>query len=106
MILLIPLRREDWRPQRPGFRPGWTTIPVLVAGATTSHPFLGAGLRSGYCPHLRRATSETVAALGLVLLIRTVVLSPPLEVEIEGRWPWRRADAAEPRATPIRRPRR
>ncbi|MGK7867160.1 DUF1622 domain-containing protein [Falsiroseomonas sp. E2-1-a20] len=32
-------------------------------------------------------TLTTVAALGLVVLIRTV-LSLSLEVEIEGRWPW------------------
>ncbi|NKE45396.1 DUF1622 domain-containing protein [Roseomonas frigidaquae] len=34
-------------------------------------------------------TFETVATLGLIVLIRTV-LSLSLEVEIEGRWPWRR----------------
>jgi uncharacterized membrane protein len=41
-------------------------------------------------------TLETVLALGLVVLIRTV-LSVSLEVEIEGRWPWQRQDR-EPRA--------
>jgi uncharacterized membrane protein len=34
-------------------------------------------------------TLETVGALGLIVLIRTV-LSLSLEVEIEGRWPWQR----------------
>jgi uncharacterized membrane protein len=34
-------------------------------------------------------TFETVATLGLIVLIRTV-LSLSLEVEIEGRWPWHR----------------
>ncbi|NKC32856.1 DUF1622 domain-containing protein [Falsiroseomonas selenitidurans] len=36
-------------------------------------------------------TFESIATLGLVVLIRTV-LSLSLEVEIHGRWPWRRAD--------------
>jgi uncharacterized membrane protein len=35
---------------------------------------------------------ENLAILGLIVLIRTF-LSFSLEVEIEGRWPWRRADA-------------
>ena len=33
---------------------------------------------------------ENVAVLGLIVLIRTF-LSFSLEVEIDGRWPWRRA---------------
>jgi uncharacterized membrane protein len=33
---------------------------------------------------------ENVAVLGLIILIRTF-LSWSLEVEIEGRWPWKRA---------------
>ena len=33
---------------------------------------------------------ENVAVLGLIVLIRTF-LSFSLEVEIEGRWPWKRA---------------
>jgi uncharacterized membrane protein len=33
---------------------------------------------------------ENVAVLGLIVLIRTF-LSFALEVEIEGRWPWKRA---------------
>jgi uncharacterized membrane protein len=36
------------------------------------------------------ATLETVAVLGLLVLIRTF-LSWALVVEIEGRWPWRKA---------------
>jgi uncharacterized membrane protein len=35
---------------------------------------------------------ENLAILGLIVLIRTF-LSFSLEVEIEGRWPWRRAEA-------------
>jgi uncharacterized membrane protein len=38
---------------------------------------------------------ENVAVLGLIVLIRTF-LSFSLEVEIDGRWPWRRA--APPRS--------
>lgn len=37
-------------------------------------------------------TWETVGLLGLVVLIRTF-LSFSLEIEIEGRWPWRQRDA-------------
>lgn len=37
-------------------------------------------------------TVRTAAALGLIVLIRTV-LSFSLEVEINGRWPWTEADA-------------
>jgi uncharacterized membrane protein len=36
---------------------------------------------------------ENVAVLGLIVLIRTF-LSFSLEVEIDGRWPWRRAFSA------------
>ena len=35
---------------------------------------------------------QNVAVLGLIVLIRTF-LSFSLEVEIDGRWPWRRAVA-------------
>jgi uncharacterized membrane protein len=37
-------------------------------------------------------TLESVAVLGLIVLIRTF-LSWSLEVEIEGRWPWQRRKA-------------
>jgi uncharacterized membrane protein len=40
------------------------------------------------------ATLESVAVLGLLVLIRTF-LSWALVVEIEGRWPWRGADEAQ-----------
>jgi uncharacterized membrane protein len=36
-------------------------------------------------------TLENVAVLGLIVLIRTF-LSMSLEVEIDGKWPWRRAE--------------
>ena len=39
-------------------------------------------------------TTDGLLALGLVVLIRTF-LSFSLEVELEGRWPWRQARAAE-----------
>lgn len=38
-------------------------------------------------------TLESLAVLGLIVLIRTF-LSFTLEVELDGRWPWRQADAA------------
>jgi len=36
-------------------------------------------------------TLENVLALGLIVIIRTV-LSMALQVELEGRWPWQRRD--------------
>ena len=42
---------------------------------------------------------ESLAVLGLIVLIRTF-LSFSLEVEIEGRWPWRRAAADERSSRP------
>lgn len=39
-----------------------------------------------------RPSLESVAVLGLIVLIRTF-LSISLEVEIDGRWPWQRAEA-------------
>lgn len=38
-------------------------------------------------------TLERVAVLGLIVLVRTF-LSFALEVELEGRWPWRRGERA------------
>jgi uncharacterized membrane protein len=38
---------------------------------------------------------QNVAVLGLIVLIRTF-LSFSLEVEIDGRWPWRRAMPVQP----------
>jgi uncharacterized membrane protein len=43
-------------------------------------------------------TLESVAVLAGIVLIRTF-LSWSLEVEIEGRWPWRRHEAAMKRST-------
>jgi uncharacterized membrane protein len=40
-------------------------------------------------------TISSVAALGLVVLIRSF-LSLTLELEIEGHWPWQRASTADP----------
>lgn len=105
-------------------------LALLAGVVITSFIFLRAGLRRGapgwaeafipYRANLGRAillglellvaadivhtvaaplTFETVAALGLIVLIRTV-LSLSLEVEIEGRWPWRR-HAAEPEARSV-----
>jgi uncharacterized membrane protein len=44
---------------------------------------------------------ENVLVLGLIVLIRTF-LSFSIEVEIDGRWPWRRAEMAS--AAPSRQP--
>jgi uncharacterized membrane protein len=41
---------------------------------------------------------QNVLVLGLIVLIRTF-LSFSIEVEIEGRWPWRRAEMASPAST-------
>jgi uncharacterized membrane protein len=40
-------------------------------------------------------TLESVLVLGLIVLIRTF-LSMALEVELEGRWPWQRANRDAP----------
>jgi uncharacterized membrane protein len=42
---------------------------------------------------------RNVATLGLIVLIRTF-LSFSLEVEIDGRWPWRRAEMTSVASTP------
>jgi uncharacterized membrane protein len=42
---------------------------------------------------------QNVAVLGLIVLIRTF-LSFSLEVEIDGRWPWRRALLERPASSP------
>lgn len=42
-----------------------------------------------------RPTLQGVATLAVIVAIRTF-LSMSLEVELDGRWPWRRADAAAP----------
>ena len=39
-------------------------------------------------------TAGSVLVLGMIVLIRTF-LSMSLELELEGRWPWRRAEAAQ-----------
>jgi uncharacterized membrane protein len=46
------------------------------------------------------ATLESVAVLGLLVLIRTF-LSWALVVEIEGRWPWRAQPGQAPPATDV-----
>ncbi len=40
-------------------------------------------------------TIENVLTLGLIVLIRTF-LSMALQLEVEGRWPWQRAEEASP----------
>lgn len=45
-------------------------------------------------------TLRGVLVLGLIVLIRTF-LSMALEVELEGRWPWRRADEPARPAPPV-----
>ena len=42
---------------------------------------------------------QNVAVLGLIVLIRTF-LSFSLEVEIDGRWPWRRAGLEQAASSP------
>ena len=44
-------------------------------------------------------TLGSVAALGLIVLIRTF-LSTALQVEVEGEWPWRRKRAPEEASPP------
>jgi uncharacterized membrane protein len=40
-------------------------------------------------------TLENIVILGLIVLIRTF-LSMALQLEVEGRWPWQRAEEASP----------
>jgi uncharacterized membrane protein len=42
-------------------------------------------------------TLENVVILGLIVLIRTF-LSRALHLEVEGRWPWQRAEETRPLA--------
>lgn len=52
-----------------------------------------------------RPTVQSLAVLGGLVVIRTL-LSLALEVETEGRWPWRRGESSLPgqqRATPTER---
>jgi uncharacterized membrane protein len=44
-------------------------------------------------------TLEGVLVLGLIVLVRTF-LSIALQVELEGQWPWQRAQAREPSVSP------
>lgn len=44
-------------------------------------------------------TLENVAVLAIIVLVRTV-LSMALQVEIEGRWPWQRREAARLPSSP------
>ncbi len=46
-------------------------------------------------------TLANVVVLGLIVLVRTF-LSWALEVEIDGRWPWRRAGCSAPQDAPRR----
>lgn len=87
---------------------------LLAIGVCLRSFFAGPDSRKGVFPHFRRTlgqsiltglellvaadiirtvavdpTMESVAVLGVIVLIRTF-LSLSLEVEIEGRWPWQR----------------
>lgn len=44
-------------------------------------------------------TLENIVILGLIVLIRTF-LSMALQLEVEGRWPWQRAEEARPSLLP------
>jgi uncharacterized membrane protein len=48
-------------------------------------------------------TLQGVLVLGLIVLIRTF-LSTALQVELEGRWPWQRVNAAPKRSGPDAEP--
>jgi uncharacterized membrane protein len=94
---------------------------IVVAAVVATLIFLYGGLTSGewpralqrYRPNLGRGillglellvaadiigtvaitpSLESLSVLGLIVLIRTF-LSFSLEIEIEGRWPWRRSEA-------------
>ena len=44
-------------------------------------------------------TLENIVILGLIVLIRTF-LSMALQLEVEGRWPWQRAEETGPNRSP------
>lgn len=81
------------------------TVRFCVSGRRTAAPYrqlrqdLGRGILLGLeflvaADIIRTVavtpTLESVLVLGLIVLIRTF-LSMSLQVELEGRWPWRRA---------------
>jgi len=45
-------------------------------------------------------TLSSVSLLGLIVLIRTF-LSITLHLEVEGRWPWQKADPPDDRTAPV-----
>lgn len=102
-----------------------TGVAVILIGAIASTALFLIGLRTGvhlayvdYRKHLARSillgleflvaadiirtvamhpTLQNVAALGLVVLIRSF-LSISLEMEVSGHWPWQRTDKAQAQA--------
>lgn len=83
LFLVKGTRDRDWREAYKTYRAN------LGRGILLGLEFLvGADIISTITAPL---TLETVGLLGLVILIRTF-LSFSLETEIEGCWPWRRAD--------------
>ena len=73
----------------------------LLAGQWPSHRDSGA-----YEQYIIRtvaldATLEAMAALGLLVIVRTF-LSWALVVEMEGRWPWQPRTGAETESAPVR----
>lgn len=84
---------------------GWATLRFFTSGRQVEAPYrrfrqdLGRGILLGLeflvAADIVRTVAMTptlddVLVLGLIVLIRTF-LSMALEVELEGRWPWRKA---------------
>ena len=83
---------------------GWATLRFFISGRQAQAPYrrfrpdLGRGILLGLeflvAADIVRTVAMTptlddVLVLGVIVLIRTF-LSMALEVELEGRWPWRR----------------
>jgi uncharacterized membrane protein len=84
---------------------GWAMLRFFISGRQVEAPYrrlrqdLGRGILLGLeflvAADIVRTVAMTptlddVLVLGLIVLIRTF-LSMALEVELEGRWPWRKA---------------
>ncbi len=84
-VAFLIAARRDWREAYDGYRAN------LGRGILLGLELLvGADIIATVTAPL---TFESVGMLGLIVLIRTF-LSFALETEIQGRWPWRRAEAA------------